>query len=193
MEALLARHLPWLYEHVPKRLGPLLLAKADAGDYIHDVVIQFLQYGPRIQISEDEHIRALLIRIIESALRDKHDWYTAQRRANHLEQPLPLDIVLSLDPPARSITTPSRAAELHEEEAWIRLGIELLEPDDRKLIVLRQWEGCSFKEIGGKLGVSHDTAWKKHNRAVHRLAKKVAELQRNRINSILTDPKETVY
>jgi RNA polymerase sigma factor (sigma-70 family) len=187
LDRLLERHLPWLREHVPKRLGPLLRMKADTSDYIQDAVVQFLQYGPRIHITGDEHFRALLIRIVENSLRDKHDWFTARRRANARDKPLPSDTVLSLDPPVESVVTPTREAQVHEEEAWLRLGIELLDPEDRDLIVLRQWEGFSFADIGERLGVTEDAAWKRHNRAVSRLAKKVADLRHRRIGSILVD------
>ncbi|MFH2000405.1 MAG: RNA polymerase sigma factor [Planctomycetota bacterium] len=188
LQALLERHLPWIYEHVPKRLGPLLRLKADVSDYVQDVVVQFLQYGPRIQISDDEHFRALLIRIVENALRDKHDWFTARRRAYALDHPQPSDTVLSLDPPAEDpVATPSKVASRHEDEAWIHLGLELIDPEERELIVLRQWDELPFDEIGKRIGVSQDAAWKRHNRAVHHLAEKVGELRRRRIDCLMEE------
>lgn len=188
LKSLLERHLPWIHEHVPKRLGPLLRRKADASDYVQDVVVQFLQYGPRIHISDDNHFRALMIRIVENALCDKHDWYIARRRAHALDHPQPSDTVLSLDPPAgKTIPTPSKVAAKNEDEAWIHLGMELLDSAERELLVLRQWDELSFEEIGKRLDISQDAAWKRHNRAVHHLAKKVGLLRRRRIECLLGD------
>jgi RNA polymerase sigma-70 factor (ECF subfamily) len=185
LDALLERHLPWIQDHVSKRLGPLLRMKADPSDYVQDAVVQFLRYGPRIMVSNENHFRALLVRVIENALRDKHDWFTALRRANAKDHPLPSDTVLSLDPPRKKVSTPSKEAQHHEDEAWIRLGMELLDPKDREVLVLRQWEGLSYDEIGKRLGISRNAAWKKNKRAVFRLAKKVGELRRRQLACIL--------
>lgn len=190
LDGLLERHLPWIQAHVRKRLGPLLRRKGDTSDYVQDAIIQFLKYGPRILISEDGHFRALLLRIVENSLRDKHDWFTARRRAVARERPLPTDTVLSLDPPQGSDKTPSQVAQEQEDEAWIRLGMELLDPEDREPLILRQWESLSFKEIGERLGISTDAAWMRHNRAVQRLAKKVGDLRRRGISSVVEDGAE---
>jgi RNA polymerase sigma factor (sigma-70 family) len=93
-----------------------------------------------------------------------------------------------LDPPQGSVERPSQAADQLEKEAWIRLGIELLDPDDREVIVRRQWEDQSFKTIGRELGLSEEAAWARHKRAVHRLSKKVGELRRGQLLSLNTPP-----
>jgi len=76
----LERHLPWIQKQVRLRLGSKLRAKGETCDYVQDAVVQFLHYGPRIMISSDRQFRALLARIVENALCDKHDWFTARRR-----------------------------------------------------------------------------------------------------------------
>jgi RNA polymerase sigma factor (sigma-70 family) len=144
-------------------------------------MVQFLQYGPRIQISDDNHFRALLVRIVENALRDKYDWFTARRRAISKECPLPTDTVLCLDPPKPLIKTPSTDAHDHEREAWVRLGTELLDAEDREVLILRQWENLSYAEIGKRLDISADAARMRNNRAIARLGEIVGELRRGNI------------
>jgi hypothetical protein len=61
LDALLDRHLPWIRAHVRKRIGPLLRKKTESCDYLLDVIIEFL--------------------------RNKHDWFTARRRAISRERP----------------------------------------------------------------------------------------------------------
>jgi RNA polymerase sigma factor (sigma-70 family) len=185
LNALLERHLPWIRAHVRKRLGPILRQKAETSDFVQDAMIQFLRYGPRVLISDEQHFRALLVKIIENTLRDKHDWYTACRRRVARERPLPSDTVLSLDPPDRQVKRPSQAAHLHENEAWIRLGLELLEPKDREVLVLRQWENESFVDIGKRLGLSPEAVWKRHHRALNQLSIKVGDLRRKGITVLL--------
>jgi RNA polymerase sigma-70 factor (ECF subfamily) len=181
LDALLERHLPWIHAHVRKRMGPVLRKKAETCDYVQDAMIQFLQYGPRFIISDDDAFRALMVRIVENALRDKNDRFTAYRRNIARERPLPPDTVLSLDPPKKRVGTPSRSAERHEREAWIRLGMEFLEPEDREVLVLRQWEKRPLAEIGERFGITEKGAWMRHNRALKRLGKIIWELRSGRL------------
>jgi len=184
LDSVLERQLPWIREQVRKRLTVLLRKKAETMDYVQDVVIQFMRYGPRFVVSDEKRLRGLLYRIVENSLHDKYDWFTARRRAISRERPLPGDTVVSLDPPQNSVSTPSRNADRNEREAWIRLGLELLEPADRELIALRQWEKAPFDEIGKKLGLSSDAARMRYNRAVGHLGDKVAALRAGRIEAV---------
>ena len=184
LDALLERHLPWIRIHVRRRLGPLLRRGAETSDYVQDAMIEFLRYGPRIVISDDDHFRALIVRIVENSLRNKYDWFTAQRRAIARERPIPSDTILRLDPPKDSVKTPSQSVQRHEDEAWVRLCMELIDPEDSEIIILRQWEHLSFVQIGEKLGISANTARMRHNRAVNRLAEQVGNLRRRNIDCL---------
>lgn len=186
LDKLLNRHLDWIHERVRKRLGTQLRQRLESCDIVQDAAYQFLQYGPRFVLSDEKRFRALLARIVENILRDKHDWFTAQRRAIALEQPLPDDTVLNLDPSRTKVRTPSMSAQRHEEEAWLRLGMELLDPEDKEILVFRQWDHQSFEEIGHRMNITADAAWMRHRRAVDRLAKKVGDLRRGRF-SFLTE------
>ena len=158
VETLLENHASWIHAVVRKKMGALLRKKAETLDYVQDAMIEFLRYGPRVMINSDDHFRNLFARIVENALRDKHGWYTARRRAVSRERPLPRDTVLYLDPPTHAQNTPSKDAQQHEEEAWIRLGLEILGPEDRQVLVFRQWDKLSFNQIGERLGRDHESA-----------------------------------
>ncbi|MFH2002271.1 MAG: sigma-70 family RNA polymerase sigma factor, partial [Planctomycetota bacterium] len=71
-----------------------------------------------------------------------------------------------------------QSAGKHEQEAWIRLGMELLDESEKEILVLRQWEGLSFKEIGERLNIKHNTARMRNERALAHLAEKVGTLRR---------------
>ena len=122
--------------------------------------------------------RALMTRIIENALRGRHEYYGRLRRDRARQMPLPDDSILLLDPRKRTGTTPSQHAMRNEEEAWLRLALELVDPLDRDVIVMRQWSGRTFAEIGDDLGVPENTARMRFNRALARLADKVEGLRR---------------
>ncbi len=178
---LLDRHLPAIRERIHHRLGPLLRKGGDTNDYLQDAVLEFFDFAPRFVVGSEEQLRGLLVRIVDNLLCDKHDWYSARRRALARERPLPPTTLLRLDEDLRREPDPSDAAERHEREAWVRLGIELLEPRDREAIVLREWDGLSFPDLGERLGVSEDAARMRYNRAFARLTEIIGAMRRGRV------------
>ena len=190
LQGLLERHQPWIRSQVRQRLTALLRSKGETCDFVQDAVLQFLRFAPRFTLSNEAHFRAILMRVIENRLLDEYDRFTARRRDIARERPLPSDTVLSLDPPDHPGRTPSRSAEAHEREAWIRLAMELVDVDDREVLVLRQWERMTFEEIGEKQDISSEAARKRHDRAVGRLADLVLMLKRGEIDAALEQSKD---
>jgi RNA polymerase sigma-70 factor (ECF subfamily) len=185
LESLLERHLSWIQSFVHHKLSDLLRRKAETGDIVQDAVVQFLRYGPRFHLSDDRQFRALLCRIVENVLRDKYDWFTAKRRSIAMERPLPEDTVLNLDPAHGGVDSPSQIVQQHEQEAWVRLGLELLEPESRQVIILREWEELSFTDVGKKMGTSRDTARRRYMEAIYQLMNKVRELRAGDLDTAL--------
>jgi RNA polymerase sigma-70 factor (ECF subfamily) len=176
LDALLAQHLPWLRGYVKARLGPALRARGETVDFVQEAVVDLLQYAPRFVVEDADCFRGLLARIVENNLRDADDWYGAKRRALSRETMLPGDSALQLDPAARSVTRPSEHAQRNESRNWVLLALELLEPEDRKVILLRQWEELSFTEIGERMGIGESGARMRFQRALPKLARAVEEL-----------------
>jgi RNA polymerase sigma-70 factor (ECF subfamily) len=176
IDALLARDLPWICELVRARLGPLLRARGETMDYVQDALLDVLGYAPRFVTDDRERFRALVARIIENHLRDAHDHHSAARRSIARERPVPNDSVIDLDRPSDSVTQPGSIAEAHERESWVRLALELLEAEDRQVLLLRQWQGLEFAEIGALMGLSPDGARMRFQRALPKLAQKLASL-----------------
>jgi len=185
LERLLKQHLSWIRTRVQKRLGSFLRQKVETGDVVQDAMLQFLQHGPRLILSDDEQFRFLLARIVENVICDKYDWFTAKRRQVAKERPLPADTILHLDIQGRSVSTPSRVAHRKEQEALIRLAIELLKPQEREILVLREWEKLSFPKIGQRLGITEEAAQKRFNRSLGGLSDKVGALRRGRLSEAI--------
>lgn len=175
IEALLRRDLPWIRDFVSQRLGSLLRGRAETQDYVQDAMLEVLRYCPRFLTGDRIRFRALLARIIENRLRDAHDYHAAACR-NPARELAPSESVLDLDQPCRAPTEPGTAAERREQEAWVRLAIELLEPEDREVLLLREWQGLDFAAIGARLGIGVDAARFRFQRALPRLAAKLGEL-----------------
>ncbi|MCB9890410.1 MAG: sigma-70 family RNA polymerase sigma factor [Planctomycetes bacterium] len=185
LERLVERHLPWIRAYVRKRLRGELRARADTQDVVQEAVIDVLEYGPRFEISDEDCFRALVARIVENNLHDHRRFLLRDCRDMRRERSRLSDSVLALDPPRREITAPPVRASRAENEEWVRLSIELLSPSDRDVILLREWEQLSFEEIGSRLGIPHNTARMRFQRAMPRLARKVEELRSGRAREAL--------
>jgi RNA polymerase sigma factor (sigma-70 family) len=105
----------------------------------------------------------------------------------HRERPLARDTVLELDPPVEQVAPADRRLEIEEEEARIRFALELLDPDDRHLILRREWDGLDFARIGEELSISPDAARMRFHRALLRLQQRVGELSTGRLSDFLPE------
>lgn len=177
IDALIARELPWIRDYVHARLGPLLRARGETVDYVQDAVLGALQYTPRFVTADRQQFRALVARIAENRLRDAHDHHAAAQRTPAREAPLPSDSVLDLDLPHHEVDQPASTAARDEQEAWVRLALELLDPSDRQVLWLRQWQELEFAEVARRLGIAEDAARMRFQRALPKLAQELARLR----------------
>ena len=136
-----------------------------------------LEYAPKFLVGNAAACRRLLAQLMENMLRDKHEFWARLRRSKAKEEPLPSDSVLRLDAMARTATTPSRAAARNEEAALLRLALDLLDPDDRTVLELRQYEELSFAAIGERLGLLENAARMRFQRALGRLGEELERLR----------------
>ncbi len=178
LHELIQRELPWLRMRTSQRLGPRLRAHGETDDFLHEVLLDVLAYTPRFLVGDRDVFRRIAATILENALRSQGDFYGRLRRDRQKQQPLPDDSVLLVDARARTATSPSRHAIRNEEQAWLRLALEMLDPTDRDVIALREWQQASFLEIGQQLGLSENSARMRFNRALARLADQVDKLRR---------------
>lgn len=176
LHELVQRDLPWIRARVRQRLGEGLRQHGDTDDFLHEAVLDILAWTPRFIANDREVFRRMVTRIVENTLRGQAEFYARMRRDR--ARIADSDCVLELDARQRTDTTPSQQAARHEEEAWLRLAMDLLDPDDRDVIVCREWRGESFGEIGQRLGVPENTARMRFSRAVGRLATQVEALRR---------------
>ncbi len=183
---ILERDLPWIRKRVEERCGDALRKRVDDEDLVQEAMLEVLRYGPRFLMSDRDQFRGLMVRIIENVIRGQHDFHNALRRELAREKPLPEQTRIDLDPAARSVTRPSQALDRNEREACVRLALELLDHEDREVLLLRQWKGLSFADIGQQLGVNENTARMRFNRALPRLARQVEHLEGGALDRALS-------
>lgn len=185
LEALIRENLPWIAAHVRGRLRPDIRNEAETMDFVQEAMLEVFEDGPRFEVASRAHFRGLFARIVENNIRDKVKWMHRQRRDRRREKGDAGDTVLKLDPPVRAVTTPSECAARNERQAWLRLALELLGPEDREVLRLREWEGLTFAEIGRHMGTGEEAARKRYHRALPKLAERVGELRGGRLSQLL--------
>jgi RNA polymerase sigma factor (sigma-70 family) len=174
LSELVARDLPWLRAEALRRMGGELRSRQDADDVVQQALLHVLQHGPRFEVVDDEHYRAILLRIVENTIRKLIRDGRRHKRWAGREEPLPSGSVVAL---AASATRPSAAADRNERRAWVQLALELLDSGDREIVLQRQWHGLPFVAIGERLGIAEDAARRRFERAVGRLARTVGRLR----------------
>lgn len=189
MATLIAEDAPWIEAQVRRRLGPQLRQRVDTQDIVQNTLLAILQSGPCFVCSDRAHLRALLARMVQNAIHAQVDHATAGKRDVRREvQPrvrTDSGSVLFLDAKSAAITGPGDAAAAGETRAWVRLALELLEPDDRNVILWREFEDHSFAAIGARLGTSEDAARMRFGRALPRLATKLKALRAGQLDGAL--------
>ena len=189
MADLVTQDAPWIEAQVRKRLGAQLRQRVDTQDIVQNTLLAILQTGPRFVCSDRAHLRALLARMVENAICAQANHATAGKRDVRRETPGfvqgPSGSVLILDAKSASITRPGSAAEKSEARAWVRLALELLEADDRNVIVWREYEELPFAVVAERLGVVEDAARMRFARALPKLAKKLRSLRRGELDKLL--------
>jgi RNA polymerase sigma-70 factor (ECF subfamily) len=185
---LVERDLPWIRAHVHRRLGALLRRRDDTDDVVQLTMVQVLRDGPRFVVNSQREFRGLVARIVENVVCDEMDHYTARRRDVRREAaPCGSDAIADLRGIAAAATSPSRAAAANELRTLVRLALELLPGEARTLIVLREYQGHSFAQMGARLGMTEKTAQRRFARALHELVEGMDRLRRGRIADALND------
>ena len=80
---------------------------------------------------------------------------------------------MDINEPASSDNSPTESMEMNEKQKIIRNGISELNEDDRKVIILKDIEGNSYKEIAEILGINVVTVRTRLHRARLRLKEKI--------------------
>lgn len=186
--ALVERDREWVFGRVRRGRGPALQRDAETVDHVQDLMLEVLEYSPRFLVGDRAQFRCLVARMIDNLLIDGAR--RAARRPRLTSPPSGMsagESCVSLDPALRVSDSPSARAAHAEELDWLRLGLEFLDDDERRVVRAHRLEGRTFVEIGQELGVEANTIRMRCNRAVLRLAGVVRRLQSGGVDALLAE------
>jgi len=173
---------PWLRGELHRAMARKPINAQDSADLTQQALLNFLEGGPRFVPKSGAQFRALLRRIamnelIDQSRKGKH------RDGKHAESLFGKSASMSggLGGVVRSAERPSYAAAVSEEWNWLRLALQYLEPDDRRLLIASEVEGLSWAAIAEELALpSADAARVRGLRLEPRLANWIAKLKAGR-------------
>jgi RNA polymerase sigma factor (sigma-70 family) len=181
LEELLDDVEPWLRQELHRAMRGSPVNAQDSADLTQQALLNFLETGPRFEPKSGAQLRALLRRIAMNELVDQ------SRRAKHRDGLRfgtlfgSASVAGAHDRIAPSVESPSRVASFGEEWNWLRLALQFLEPDDRRLLIASEVEGASWAAIAEELALpSADAARVRALRLKPRLANYVAKLKAGR-------------
>lgn len=177
MSLLVRRHRDWLWRYARNRLSERVRAFHTSEDVVQEVLVQLLRNGPAFLPENDLQLRALLGKIVLHRILDLAEYAGAECREPERGERFPTSVVSRIGPAEHSSNLPDRLAAAREEENRVRLAMELLEPEDRRVLLLRQYEGLPFAEVGERLGITPKAAAKRFERAVTRLGRELRRLE----------------
>lgn len=178
LDALLAELIPWLHAEARRVMGKGDVGIYDSMDLTQTTALKVLSEGPKFVPHSGAQLRALLKRIVTNEIIDERR--RAVRSGGHLESMAPGSPSMSgFGPAASSGSRPSRDAAKQEEAGWVRLALQLLEADEREMLLASEVYGKDWATIAREAELANaDAARMRVARLKPKLANLIRKLRR---------------
>ncbi len=175
VDELLERYLPGLRAYVRLRAGPSVRARESVSDLVQSTCREVLENLERFRWGGEAGFRRWLYATALRRILNKHEFHRARKR----------DVAREVAPPAVSagastlpdlaayavsLGTPSAAAIAREEAARIEAAFDVLNDEQREIVVQSRLLGASHREIAELTGKSEGAVRVALHRALARLA-----------------------
>jgi RNA polymerase sigma-70 factor, ECF subfamily len=162
-----------------RELGPDLRAKCSPADLVQETVLKAQRDFADFRGRTEPEFRNWLVGILKHSVLEQRRYFQAQGR--DLSKEVSIDAAGPFDGRDRAFqddsTSPSGKAARREEAALLLRALERLPRREYRVLTWKQWEGCTFEEIGRRLGCSHVNARKIWLRSLENLEKELAQLK----------------
>jgi RNA polymerase sigma-70 factor (ECF subfamily) len=134
----------------------LLRNRADSDDVVQEAMLRAYRFFDRFHGAD---ARAWLLQIVRNCC---YTWLDKNR-------PSELMTEFNEEVHHRPSATPESLASQADERQQLKLALESLSPRSREVLILRELEGCSYKEIGEITGIPIGTVMSTLSRSRERL------------------------
>lgn len=162
LNLLLDRYVQRILRIVRMRLGPKLRGRMESMDVVQEVMIRAFKAFDQFEAKDESAFIHWISKLVQNEINDLADYTNASKRNPEKEiinkdQSSNKRSVLS-NIPANSICNPSFQLQLKEDVLVLEAVMDQLPGKQKEVIIMRQYEGMSFKEIAEQLGCSEDAA-----------------------------------
>lgn len=173
LNLLLDRYLNRILRIVRMKLGAKLRNKMESMDIVQEVTIRIMKGFDRFEPESEGAFLNWISTLVQNEIRDLADYHGAAKRNQDQEVREKINDSISGSVlnaiPASSEYRPSFQLKLKEEVLELEAALDQLPEKQRDVIVMRQYEEMSFKEIGKVLDCSEDAARMQFSRAMGKL------------------------
>jgi RNA polymerase sigma-70 factor (ECF subfamily) len=185
LEELFSRHRERLRRMVQIRLDRRLRSRMDDSDVLQDVYLDAARRLPEYLRDPKIPFFVWLRSLAGQKLVDLHRLHLGAK-ARDLRREVPIRWFAMPEATSAVLaaqllgtaTTPSDAVHRAEMELKVQQALEVMEPHDREVLVLRHFEGLANHEIAHELGIETSAASKRYLRALRKLEEILAKQQR---------------
>jgi len=177
LNELFRRYGPRILGSVRSRLSPKLRSRIQSTDIVQEVLKESISSLTDFQPTSEGALLHWFSTVAANRIRDLADYLTAQKRS--ISDEIPLDVVDANEGSSPGLQlrgsdrSPSQIFATNEESRLMEEALDVLSPEYREVIVLRDFEGLDFKEIGQSMERSPDAVRMLHKRAISQLAEEV--------------------
>lgn len=157
---------------IRQRLGAGLRRDLESRDILQATFLRAFEHLEQFEGSGSTHLMAWLAAIACNEIRDRADYHGRQRRDAAARVSLHSSLAV-----AESLTSEVSRLQMKEDLHRLEAALAELAPDHREVVVLRQLEELSFREIGARLDRSEDAARMLYARALAALTVRMKRLE----------------
>ncbi|OGQ71237.1 MAG: hypothetical protein A3F82_06505 [Deltaproteobacteria bacterium RIFCSPLOWO2_12_FULL_44_12] len=172
LNLLLERYLNRILRIVRMKLGPKLRTKMESMDVVQEVMVRAVRGFENFEPKNEAAFLHWISKLVQNEIRDLADYHGAAKRnltqvTENKDATIESSVLSKIT--ASSQWRPSFQLRLKEEVLELEAAMDQLPEKQRDVVIMRQYEGMSFKEIGQESGCSEDAARMQFARAMDKL------------------------
>ena len=179
LNLLLDRYMKRILGIVRLRLGSRLRQKMESMDIVQEVMIRAIKGFENFELQDEGAFLHWLSKLVQNQIRDLADYHSAEKRDFKQEKTSlrnsDSDRSILGQIPANSIFRPSVQLQLKEDILELEAALDQLPEKQKEIIIMRQYEGLTFKDIGLEINCSEDAARMQFARAINKLTDIMSE------------------
>ena len=173
LNLLLDRYVQRVLRIERMRLGVKLRGRMESMDVVQEVMMRVIKGLENFEPKDEAAFLHWISQLVQNEIRALADYHGAEKRNTNKEVQQPQnseeDRSVGSNTPANSIYRPSFQLRLKEDVLQLESAMDELPEKQKEVVILRQYEGMSFKDIGDQLGCSEDAARMQYTRAIDKL------------------------